>query len=285
MAAVLLALASAITYGTADFCGGLATRRAPARAVVTVSQAVGLVTLMAVLLLANRAQPSSADLAWGAIGGLSGMVGLVLFYQALASGVMSVVAPTTAITSAVVPVVVGVALGERLGAAAVLGIAMAIPAIALLGAGDAPTGAATGAPERARARSALLLAMAAGLGFGFFFVALSRTSDDGGLWPVAAARVSSVVALVLVAAVTRAWRDVQRAVSPLTVTAGVFDTTANVLFLLAAQRGLLAEVAVLASLYPASTILLARIVLHERLGPRQWLGVGLATLAVVAIAL
>ena len=111
MVAVLLSVASAVSYGTADFLGGLATRRAIATAVVLVSQSVGLITLLVVLVLTDRQVPPAADLGWGALAGLCGMVGLVLFYQALATGTMSVVAPVTAVISAVVPVTFGLATG------------------------------------------------------------------------------------------------------------------------------------------------------------------------------
>jgi drug/metabolite transporter (DMT)-like permease len=246
-----------------------------------VSQSVGLASLLTVLLVVDPHLPPAGDLAWGAFGGLCGLAGLILFYEALATGVMSVVAPITAVVSGAVPVAVGVALGERPGIMALVGIAVAIPAMVLLGSSD--DGPAL-AHHPGAARRAFLLAVGAGAGFGFFFVALSRAGGDGGLWPVVAARTASVTTLLVITTLTRAWQTVPGAVTPLAAAAGIGDTTANALYLLASQRGLLAEVAVLASLYPASTILLARLVLHERLGRRQWLGVGLAAVAVVAIA-
>jgi drug/metabolite transporter (DMT)-like permease len=277
--AVLLALGSSASYGTADFLGGLASRRAAATAVVLVSQSVGLATLAAVLALTDRQLPAAVDLGWGGLAGLCGMVGLVLFYRGLAAGTMSVVAPVTAVVSAIVPVVAGLALGERPGWLAMTGIALAVPAIVLLGWGGSPPG--TG---RHVDRRALVLAAAAGVGFGLFFVTLSRASSDAGLWPVLAARVASVTALAVLITLQRAWGGVPAAVSSLSAGAGVLDTTANGLYLLAVQRGLLSEVAVLSSLYPASTIVLASTVLHERLARLQWWGLALAGVAVVAIA-
>jgi len=178
-----------------------------------------------------------------------------------------------------VPVVAGLAFGERPGGLALTGIAIAVPAIVLLG-----WGGGAGAGRRTVDRGSLLLAIGAGAGFGLFFVTLSRASSDAGLWPVLASRCTSVTALVVLAAVQRSWEQQRAAVSPLAVGAGLLDTTANALYLLAVQRGLLSEVAVLTSLYPASTIVLARTVLHERLARLQWWGLALAGLAVVAIA-
>ena len=162
MVAVLLSVASAVSYGTADFLGGLATRRAIATAVVLVSQSVGLVTLTVVLALTDQQVPPAADLGWGALAGLCGMVGLVLFYQALATGTMGVVAPVTAVVSAVVPVTFGLATGERPGWLALAGIVVAVPAIVLLGWGGG------GGPGERRTvdRGSLVLAVAAGIGFG-----------------------------------------------------------------------------------------------------------------------
>lgn len=282
MIAVLFALGSAASYGTADFLGGLASKRAVATAVVLVSQSVGLVTLALLLTLTDRQVPPAAGLGWGGVAGLCGMVGLVLFYRALAGGTMSVVAPVTAVVSAVVPVVAGLAMGERPGWLPMVGIVVAVPAIVLLGWGGAPPEVGLGG-SRGR-RGSLVMGAAAGVGFGLFFVTLSRAPSEAGLWPVLGARVTSVAALVVLMTVQRAWSTVPPAATPLSGGAGVLDTTANVFYLLAVQRGLLSEVAVLSSLYPASTIVLARSFLHEHLARLQWWGLALAGLAVVTIA-
>src|SRR4051794_28790965 len=186
--AVVLALASALVYGSADFCGGLASRRAPAPAVVAGSQAAGLVLLLALLPWLGGAA-TSADYAWAAAAGAAGMLGLVLFYRALADGVMSVVAPVTALCAAAVPVLVGITLGARLGVLAATGIALALVAVVLVSAED-------GLASLRRVRSAGLgLPLAAGVGFGLFFVLLDRVSPDAGLTPLVAARGSAVVLL------------------------------------------------------------------------------------------
>jgi drug/metabolite transporter (DMT)-like permease len=274
---IVLALASALVYGTADFLGGLASRRVAAVVVTFVSQCAGLASLLVVLPVAHGQGLVGADLAWGAAGGLGGAVALVCFYWALAAGTMSVVAPLTAVVSAVVPVVTGLALGERPSAWAMVGVVLAVPAIALIARETA------GAPRRAT-RRVLLAAVAAGAGFGFFFVALARTSGDTGLWPLVAARTASITLLAVVLAATGRHPRVAAEVRLTVVAAGVLDTAANALYLAAASRGLLSLVAVVAALYPASTVVLARVVLGERVQRWQLGGFALAAIAVGLVA-
>jgi drug/metabolite transporter (DMT)-like permease len=275
--AILLALVSAIIYGTADFLGGLASRRAAALAVTFVSQGVGLMALLIVVPLAHGDGFDRADFAWGAAGGLSGAIALVCFYWALAAGAMTVVAPLTAVVSAIVPVVTGLALGERPSVWALIGVGLAIPAIALIAREHADR------PQRLT-RTVFAAALAAGLGFGVFFVALSRTSGHSGLWPLVGARVAAVASLTIVLIVTRHPPRLAPRARPLTIGAGLLDTTANAVYLAAATRGLLALVAVIAALYPASTVVLARVVLGERIERSQVGGFVLAALAVSLVA-
>ena len=274
---VLLALASALVYGTADFCGGLASRRASAQAVVAASQAVGLVLLL-VLLPWFGGAASAADYAWAAGAGAAGALGLVLFYRALATGVMSVVAPVTALCAAAVPVVAGLALGDRLGVPAALGILLALVAVLLVSAEE-------GLASLRRVRSTGLGApLLAGVGFGLFFVLLSRTSPESGLTPLLASRGTAALLLVLLALVRRTSLRVPRPALPPVVLGGALDVLANAFYLVATQQpGQLAVVGVLASLYPVSTVVLAQVVLRERLGPAQAVGLGAAALAVVLI--
>jgi drug/metabolite transporter (DMT)-like permease len=276
--AVLLALASAVVYGMADFCGGLASRRATAFAVVAVSQAAGLFGLLLVLPWLGG-DPTTADLLWGASAGVAGAAGLVLFYRALAGGVMSVVAPVTAVSAAAIPVVVGVGFGERLAWWAVVGIGLALVAVVLVAAED-------GLSSLGSARPATLApALAAGAGFGLFFVLLDRTREAAALSPLVGARVVSVALVVVLAAGARRSLRVPRATLPLVLLVGIGDMTANALFLLATQQGQLAITGVLASLYPVSTVVLAQVVLRERLVGTQVAGLATAGAAVVLIAL
>jgi drug/metabolite transporter (DMT)-like permease len=276
--AVLLALASAVVYGMADFCGGLASRRATAFAVVAVSQAAGLLGLL-LLLPWLGGDPTTADLAWGASAGVAGAAGLVLFYRALAVGVMSVVAPVTAVSAAAIPVVIGVGFGERLAWWAVVGIALALVAVVLVAAED-------GLSSLRSARPATLVpALAAGAGFGLFFVLLDRTREAAELSPLVGARVVSVALVVVLAMGARQSLRVPRATLPVVLLGGAGDMTANALFLIATQQGQLAITGVLASLYPVSTVVLAQIVLRERLVATQVAGLATVGAAVVLIAL
>jgi uncharacterized membrane protein len=277
--AMVLALASAVVYGMADFAGGLASRRATAAAVVALSQAAGLVAVV-LLLPWLGGDPTPADLAWGAAAGVAGGLGLLLFYRALAAGVMSVVAPVTAVSAAALPVLGGLLLGERIGPLAAGGIVLALAAVVLVAAEDG-----LGSLRDARLGT-VAPALAAGAGFGLFFVVLDRTGEDSGLSPLVAARVVSVLMVGGLALATGRSLRISRRVLPVVVLAGVGDMTANALFLVATQvGGQLAITGVLASLYPASTVLLAQVVLRERLAGAQRAGLAVAAAAVVLIAL
>jgi drug/metabolite transporter (DMT)-like permease len=277
--AVVLALASAVVYGASDFLGGLASRKASVFGVVAVSQLAGLVALIA--LLPWLGGPAGAvDLAWGAAAGLAGATGLVIFFRTLARGVMSVVAPVTAVTAAAVPVLVGLLGGEQIGVLSGLGILLALVAVVLVSA-EGGLAALRGARP-----ASIAPALAAGAAVGVFFVFLDRTGDETGLTPLVAARVASVLLVVLVARAGRKPLAVGRAALPLVLCSGVGDMTANALFLLATQQDAqLAIVGVLASLYPVSTVVLAQVVLRERLVPAQLAGLASAFVAVVMITL
>ncbi|MGY1782531.1 EamA family transporter [Geodermatophilus sp. SYSU D01036] len=277
--AMVLALASAVVYGMADFCGGIASRRAAAAAVVALSQAAGLVAVV-LLLPWLGGSPTPADLGWGAAAGVAGGAGLLLFYRSLATGVMSVVAPVTAVSAAALPVVGGLLLGERIGVLAALGILLALVAVVLVAAEGGLSSLRTARP------ASMGPALAAGAGFGLFFVLLDRTGEDSGLSPLLAARVVSVLLIGGLALASGRSLLVSRRVLPVVVLAGVADMTANALFLVATQVGeQLAVTGVLASLYPASTVVLAQVVLRERLAGAQQAGLAVAAAAVVLIAL
>lgn len=277
--AVLLALIGALVYGSADFAGGLATRKAAAVAVVFCGQAAGAVLLVVLLVLApGRFDLPSIGLGAGA--GLCGALALLVFYRALATGSMSVVAPLTAVTAAIVPVVGGIALGDRPSALALVGVLLAVVAILLISAegGRVPTAAML----RGRGVAGALLA---GAGFGLLFVLLSRAAPDSGFWPLAGMRVASL-ALLAVVGLTMRRSLVPRGAAPLLVIgSGVGDMAANLLFLLASRIGLLSIVGVLLALYPAGTVLLALVVLRERLHALQVAGLAVAGTGVVLIAL
>ena len=279
--ASILALLSAATFGAGDFLGGLATRHSRhSTSVVFVAHVVGLVFLASLVPLFG-VDATRNDIVWGALGGLAGAVGLVLLYRGLAIGTMSVVAPITALGAAVIPVAWGLASGERPEVWALVGAALALVAIYLV---SQPTQIEELA---SRWRGAgLPEAIGAGFGFGVFFILLAETASESGLLPLVAARVASVSVLgvLTVALGRRLW--LSGTGLRLALGAGLFDAGADALFLAAARTGLLSLVAVLSALYPASTILLARVVLHERIGRVQQLGLaaGLAGIVLIAAA-
>ena len=279
---VVLALVSAVCYGAADFLGGVTAKRASTLAVVVVSQLAGLLILLAICPLLPAADPTRTDFLWGALAGVSGGGGVALLYRALAIGVMAVVAPTTAVCAVVIPVFVSVALGERLAAATFGGIALAIVAIILVSqSNDGGSGRAGETDERRK--KAFVLAVLSGIAIGFFFVALARTSSQAGLWPLVAARSASVILFAVMAFFKSQSLRIPAAILGIVAAGGALDMLANLLYLLASRSGPLSVVVTLASLYPASTVLLARLVLHERLSTRQWVGVGCALVAVAVI--
>lgn len=282
--AAVLALVAALAYGTGDFFGGLAARRLPPAAVVVRSNAVGLLGLLVALPIVGHDHLAPRDLVYGALGGTAGAVGVLLLYRGLAQGTMSLVAPITAALSAVVPVSVGIAGGERPSAVALVGIPLALVAIVLLSRDPDGAGSATGLSPTLLATS-----IGAGLGFGLFFVAIDQAGDDAGLWPVVAGRGASVSIFVVVAAVSASARvggpSARIGTTPaLLVACGLLDAGANALFLLATHQGMLTLVAVIGALYPASTLLLARVVLDERLARPQLGGVALAGIAVALVS-
>lgn len=272
---VLLALGAAVAYGLSDFIGGLASRRTTPWPVALLG-ALGGLAGAAVLSLAVAGDPTSADLLWGAASGLGSGVGTVFLYRGLATGRMAVVAPVSAVGAAVVPVVVGVATGERPSALVATGIVVALPGIWLVA--RAPQ-AADGDRD-----GGLVDGLLAGLGFGVLFVALGQVPDGAGFWPLVASQGAALVTIGAIATALRApW--VPTAGSELWGTvAGLVATVAVLLFLLATQTGLLTVAAVLTSLYPAFTILLAALVLRERIYRAQGGGLVLCGVAVALVA-
>ena len=280
----LLAIGSAVLYGAADFTGGLTSRRAGTIPVVILSQASGLVLLALLLPLLPAASPSRPDLLWGALAGLTGGIGVALLYRALAIGTMAVVAPTTAVCAVAIPVVVSVVLGERPMPLAVAGIALGIASIVLVSQ-HRPAEEPDREPRASEKgpRSGVGTALASGVAIGFFFLTLAQTRSDAGMWPILVARLVSVTLFGAVAIVGRISIRMPARMALLATVCGVIDMLANALYLVAAREGPLSIVVTLSSLYPASTVLLARVVLGERLNVLQISGVACALAAVVLI--
>jgi len=282
--AYLLAIGSAVLYGAADFTGGLTTRRASTIPVVLLSQAAGLIMLALIMPLLPHASPARADVLWGAAAGLSGGIGVALLYHALAAGTMAVVAPTTAVCAVAIPVVVSMLLGERPMPLAVAGIALGMVSIVLVSQQQGGTQPGAGEAGLPRSRqSGVGTALVAGIAIGVFLLSFAQAGSTAGMWPLLVARtVSTTLFAVLAIAGGRSLRMPPQ-VTALVIFAGVMDMLANALYLLATRQGPLSIVVTLSSLYPASTVLLARIVLGERLRPWQVTGVGCALAAVVLI--
>jgi drug/metabolite transporter (DMT)-like permease len=282
-----LALASAALYGAADFLGGLASRRTSTIAVVIVSQAAGLLPL-ALLLVVLPGAPTGSDVLWGAVAGLAGSTGVGLLYRALAIGTMSIVAPTTAVCAVMLPVLAELWRGERLGTMTIGGIALAVAAIVLVSQPPraSRSGAHTAPDHRKWPRSlpaGMGLALLSGVAIGLFFLALARTAMTAGLWPLLFSRALSIVVFTGIALAGSHPIAMPRPALTLAGACGVVDMLANALYLIASRGGPLSVVVTLASLYPASTVILARIVVGERLGTLQNVGIVCALAAVVLI--
>jgi drug/metabolite transporter (DMT)-like permease len=275
----LLALASAILYGGADFVGGLLSRRASTLAVVVISQAAGLLFLAALLPSTAGSVPTGPGLAWAILAGIGGGIGVALLYRALAVGTMAVVAPITACCAVAIPVIADLAGGAALKPATAAGIALALVAIVLVSQAKPEDSSST----PAHAMRGVSLAIGSGVAIGVFFLALARAGGDSGLWALAVARTTSVILFLGVAVGTKTPVTMPRRPLLIAVGGGVLDMLANALYLLATRAGNLSIVVTLSSLYPASTVILARVVLHERLTRLQTCGVACAMVAVVLI--
>lgn len=273
-AAALFGLLSAASWGTGDFAGGLATKKSSPYFVVLLSQFVGVILLLALVWFMGEPSPHPTDLIWGATGGLAGMVGLIALYQGLARGRMAVVAPLAAIVTTIPPLLVSFWVEGWPGLRPLLGFGLALLAVWLISRSQADGGIA---------RQDFALAGVAGLGFGLFYVLLDQVSAGAVLWPLVGARLASMSVVGVIVLITRPRPRPTLRQFPIILVSGLGDTGGNAFFLLAAQAGRLDVAAILSSLYPATTVLLAWLVLKERLQGGQWWGVAAALLAIVLI--
>ena len=273
---ILLALAAALLYGSSDFGGGLAARRLGSLRVAVVGSAAATVLAWATLILVGGPGPSLRAVAWGLASGLAGGVGTLVLYRGLARGQMSVVGPLSAVGAAVVPVAAGVAWGERPSLLSVAGVLVALPAIVLV--------AASGS-VRGKLGAGLLDGLVAGLAFGILFIGLAQAGRNAGLWPVASEQTGALLITLAVAVKTREPLRIPLRAAGLPVLAGASGMAATLAYFYATHFSMLAIAAVLVSLYPGVTVLLARTLLHERFTPAQRAGLGLCALAIAAIAL
>jgi drug/metabolite transporter (DMT)-like permease len=273
-----LGLTSSLCWGISDFVGGISARRLPLLFVMVSSQAVGLVLVIVVLAVRGTGAPDLVHLLPAAGGGLAGVAALTGFYRALAIGTMSVVAPIAA-TGVAVPVVVGIARGDRPAGIQLIGILTAVIGVVLACREHGP-----GIEARAASRASVALALLAALGFGCYFVGVQSSARYDALWALLASRAAGLTMLVLAAAARGGITGARpERLWPLAVM-GVLDVLATALYALATRHGLLSVVSVTASLYPLATVVLARVVLGERVRRIQEFGIAAALTGVVLIA-
>jgi uncharacterized membrane protein len=296
----IYALAAALLYGSADFLGGVATRRARALAILPASALAGL-AIVVVAALASGASATEAGFAWGLAAGGVGGVGLIIFYVGLAEGPMTIVAPTSALTATVLPVAVSLADGERAGVSVYVGALICLVAVVLVSAAGTPH-AAGSVPPHAVGPSTTSVAgrlarrgfhvraigygLAAGATFGLFFIFLRNAGQSGAFWPIVASRLAGLVVIVVAAAATRTRPVVASGGAGLLLAmfgSGLLDASANVSYVLATRAGLFGLAVVLTSLYPGVTVVLARFGLGERLRPVQVAGLLLAVVGVILV--
>jgi len=286
---VLLGLTAAVLYGSGDFLGGMATRRAHVLTVLTLVESAGVIVALAAAVISSDSA-SLAGLAWGLSAGLVGGFGLIVFYTGLAAGPMSVVAPVSGLVSTVLPVAVALAEGERPGVGVYAGALLCLVAIVLASsagdtAGDTRSGSGP-APRPARLGRAIAYGTASGVSFGLFFLLIRNAGQSGELWPVAAGRIGELAIVLAAAAVLRPGllRGVGGGIPLAAAGAGAIDVVANICYVAATRTGAFGLAVVLASLYPGVTVLLARVVLGERLRRIQRVGLALAAVGIVLVA-
>lgn len=287
----ILALAAAALYGTADFLGGVASRRTSVFAVLVTTVPAGAIVMVAAALLGSGGSAGGWESAgWAALSGVCGAAGLIAFYAGFAVAPISVVAPVAALVSTLLPLGVAISGGERLTASMVAGGIICLLAIVLVsvppaheeGRGPRPRGPGLrGAPGRLLA---LGYGAAAGTGFGLFFLFLKDAGQSGVLWPVAISRSAGTLVAIGIALATRTrpWR-LGREVTVIALLSGTVDAAANVCYVLATRAGLFGLAVVITSLYPGMTVLLARLLLGERMRWLQRAGLLLAGLGVVLV--
>ena len=281
MMPVVLASTSAVAYGISDYLGGVASRRARALRVVSVSYpvSIGLVGIAAIIA---GGSPTLAGLAWGLASGVASGIAVWSFYVALSRGPMSVISPITAVLAAAGPLAFGLAAGERPGGTALVGMAIALVATVLVSMEDEQ---GSSVAHGRLTRQLFVLSILSGLAFAAFFVLLAQVPEGQGLWPVGASRVGATVILLVAAVAARESFRFSRRLIAVGVVIAVFDAVANGTFYFAAQAGMLSLVSVIAALYPAFTVALAVTHGGERLRIVQVVGLALAAVAISLLAL
>ena len=269
-----LSLSAAVSWGAADFSGGIATKTANVFSVIVVAHATGLAVMLLLALLVREPIPGWTSLLWGIVAGLAGGIGLAALYKALAIGKMGINAPLSCVITAVVPLLFSFSTEGLPHAVQMIGFVVALVSIWLIA-------TQRGAAEESQG---LGLAVVAGIGFGGFLLFIKLAGSEAVFWPLVSARAASFLLMLAITAIRGGdWKHIRGSVSYMLL-AGFLDSGANALYVAAAQRGRLDVAAVLSSLYPASTVMLARLVLKERLSRQQRVGMAAALIAVSLIA-
>jgi drug/metabolite transporter (DMT)-like permease len=271
---VLFGLSASLSWGTGDFSGGLASRRAHVFSVVLAAYLVGLLLLPVLALAWSEPLPSWRDALWGATAGLVGTLGLTAFYRSLAIGRMGINAPITAVLAASLPIIFTAFTQGLPRPLQLAGFVLALLAVALIS-----------RPERASGQpEGLGLALLGGLGFGSFFILIGQVSAHAIFWPLLAARLTSLLFMIVFVRIRGEQMLPKKSVFPLILLAGALDVAGNVFFILAAHAGRLDVASILSSLYPAVTVLLAATILRERVSRIQGVGIALALGAILLIS-
>lgn len=274
-ATVIFGLAASLCWGSGDFSGGLASRRSNATGVAIAAYAVGLVPMVVLALIWHEPLPPLQDIVWGELAGLVGGLALITFYSALAVGQMGIAAPVSAVLTAGIPVIFSTLTEGLPGTLQLVGFVLALLAIVFIS-----------RPERSKGRpEGIWLALLSGCGFGCLFILISRISAAETFWSLAIARFSSVLLLLVIAWIRRQQPLSRTTITPLVLMAGILDAMGNAFFVLAAHAGRLDTASILSSLYPAATVVLATIVLRERMTRMQAVGILVALISVPLITM
>ncbi|MGI8699900.1 MAG: EamA family transporter [Nocardioidaceae bacterium] len=273
---IILGLLAAVCYGASDFAGGVGGRRSSSEAVAILSQPLALLAAVLAAVLLGGARPGVGTLGWGALSGLGSGVGTIALYRGLSVGRMGVVAPVSAVLAAGIPAVVGLSTGDSLSTLRLSGLVLALPGIALI----SRQPSSDERPDRTGVAEALV----AGVGFALLFIGLARAGTGSGAWPLVAGQVVAVGTVLLLGLGLGSARGTWRAAAGPAVMTGILGGLATLLYLAATGRGDLSVVAVLTSLYPAVTILLARLLLREQWARIQVVGLGLSVVAICLIS-
>jgi len=264
----IFASLSALTYGSADFYGGMAARKSQAVTVVFWSQGIGLLVALIASPLMGSAAISIGDILWGIGAGLSGAAGVGILYRGLASGLAAVVSPVAALAGATIPVIFAVLSGERPEIVTWIGVSLILPAILLLSTEQGE--------KKEHVLKSLQLGFMAGCGFGGFFILIAQTGENSGMWPLLAARTASVPVFLLITLIRKLPVRLDKESTGYAALAGSLDMGANVFYLLATRTGFMVTAVIISSLYPAPTVILQRIIRGEKLNFLRICGIILA---------